>query len=137
MALKVNPALNIPTKSSSYGAWIEWHKELVDAFGLKNANAIFLKAWEVRQPDSFLSQIDYSDRHKLIEYLQQNGLKIDENGIDTIAGYGYGIADTIGGVFKAGKTFVYIILGIVVLFLLLLAINIGRNPNATLKTARG
>lgn len=130
--ITVDPTTDIPTKSSELSAWIEWHKELASRYGLQVANELFMKAWQLRQPDSWYSGLDTINRGALIQYLKTQGVSIDENGIDLASDFVYSVADKIGGIFTFGKVTLYVLLGIVALFLVIFLFNVAKNPNAAI-----
>lgn len=45
---KIDVVKLIPSQQSTGEAWETWHRSLRKRFGKKNANMIFLKAWEMR-----------------------------------------------------------------------------------------
>lgn len=134
-SLGVNPSQNIPTKSSDFSAWIQWHTELKNRYGLKNANAIFMAAWVKRQPTAFTTYTDPIGRHNLITYLKDNGIKLDENGIDLLTDFTYSVSDTISSAFTFGKVATYLIFGIIIIFAIIILWAFAKNPNAAIGAA--
>ena len=128
---KVSPLTNIPNKNSQASAWIEWHKTLKDNFGRKQANALFIKAWQ-RQGDTFTA-----NTHELREYLSKNGINIEKNIASAVFDSGADVFDSIGDFMQVGK-YVVIALGVITIGGLALAVyNIAKNPVGTIGAVRG
>lgn len=128
--MKVDPEKYIPTKSSSAAEWIEWHKSLKSSFGKANANALFLKAWNLRGGKSSDANTD-----DLRSYLRTNGIEIDKTLFASVVDTTESAIDTIGGVFNMGKTAV-IIVGVALLVpMVILLVNVAKNPNAVASAA--
>ena len=124
--MKVDPALNIPNQQSAGSQWIEWHKELKAYFGIRQANALWLKNWH-KQGNTF-----NANTAELRDYLSNNGIKIEGN----IFSDAYDLAmtpfDAIADFLKIGK-YAAIGVGVIILGGLALTVyNIAKKPNATI-----
>lgn len=118
-----NPVKNIPTKNSSSQAWIQWHKSLKSRYGKKEANAIFIKAWDLRGgAGSPASSIE------LRNYMEDNGVKLDTTSMEDALDSASGAIDWIGDGLSMGRYF-GIALGVIVVGGLgMLIYNIAKQP---------
>ncbi len=119
--MKVNPTTNIPSKSSTDGVWIQWHKELKSNFGKKVANSLWSKAWTKRGSDS-------ANTNTLRSYMEDNGVKVETSTVAALIDSGYDILDNIGDVFTMGK---YVSIAVIIIILggaAMLIFNIAKNP---------
>ena len=122
MALSSNVLLSIPKKSSTSDLWINWHKQLVDAMGLQNANAYFMYDWQKNGNDD-------ANSAELREYLKQNGLVLDSsNLIGALADFGYSVKDKVSSLLSIGTTGIVVVGGILVVGLAMIIYNVARNP---------
>ncbi|KKS77436.1 MAG: hypothetical protein UV51_C0007G0034 [Candidatus Woesebacteria bacterium GW2011_GWC1_42_9] len=124
--MKVSPLTNIPNKNSDAAAWKLWHETLKDNFGKKQANALFLKAWN-KQSGSGVSTI------ALRKYLSENGIDIDKGILDSALDSGSGLLDDFGNMLQIGKYAVYAIGGITIIGFGMLVYNVMKNPIAAAK----
>lgn len=129
---KVDPTTNIPTRSSAGSAWIQWYTDLKDNFGKKQANALFLKAWQKRGTSD-------ANTHELRELLKKNGVDLEKGALSSLYDTGAGVIDDIGGFLQMGKYAVYAVGGIAILGLGMVVYNVAKNPGqaagVALKTA--
>ena len=120
--MRVDPRKNIPTKTSTAGAWIQWHKEMKSNFPKGIANSEFQKAWTKRGAT-------LANTRELREYMDGEGVKVEP---DTIASSLYDVAgdfvDSIGELFTIGKWATITVMVIVIGSVGLLAFNIARKP---------
>jgi hypothetical protein len=127
---------SIPSKSSGTAVWKEFHIQLKDNYGKKIANAVFVKAWEMR------GGIDSpANSSELRQYLEKNGISIDKNGLATIIDSVTGIVDYFGDFMVAGKWITIGLTAVIALGIGVLVINIASKPiesaNAAMRLRSG
>ena len=122
-----NPKDNIPTKTTTAEAWLEWHKELKDYFGLKSANALWLKAWG--------KVGNGNDNETLRTYLKTQGITISTGILATAEDSASGVLDSIGSALSIGKYAGLAIGGVVLVLGVILVFNIVKDPNRAIASA--
>lgn len=125
--MKANVTQNIPTISSPPEQWVQWHKDLKNYFGKKEANSLFLKAWTIRGN----SKANTSD---LRTYLKDNGIKISESSWDSVVDLGVGVGDVFGDFMKISKYAGIAMGGIVLIGVGMIVYNIAKNPAQAIGT---
>ena len=90
--------LTIPTQSSDYSAWIEWHKALKKCVGKSNANQLWLLNYEKEQ---------VGDNYELREYMSSQGVQLDRDAWERLTDWGGGVYNWGAGVFKLCKLYNY------------------------------
>lgn len=127
--MKTDVRLNEPSITSDAAQWIQWHKDLVDTFGKKTANSLFLAFWTKRKSSG-------ANTTELRTYAQSQGFSIEGTAISGIIDGAYGFVDSIGDIFQVGK---YVGIGVVVILvggLGLLVYNVARNPAGTISAVK-
>lgn len=113
----------IPTQQTSSAGWITWHKAMKSRYGLKQANYLFMKAWDKRAgTGSDASTVE------LRNYMKDNGVIIDTTTLEDVADSTSGGLDFIGDFFTVGKYMTLAVGLIVVGGLGLLVYNIVKSP---------
>jgi hypothetical protein len=126
---KTDPTTIIPNAGSNSAAWVEWHKTLVDSFGKKQANAEWLKAWNLRGSTSV------SD-NTLREYMKKQGITLPATWGQSIEDAGVGVVDEITGIFHMGKT-AGVVVGLVILIpVAVLLLNLAFHPKEIATVAK-
>lgn len=120
-------AETIPSINASDAQWIQWHKLLKKETGSKNANILFLRAWEKRKNEGLLGSS--ANTSTLRDYLATQNIDVRPDGVFA---YPISTIESIEGAietsFGVGK-WVFIILAVIILVpVTLLLINIARNP---------
>lgn len=124
---KVDPSRDIPTATSSSATWINWHKSLRKFFNKKEANAIWIYAWSKR------GGVDSNaNDNTLSRYMEKQGVDIERSTLDEI---GEGIADLGSGLLSIGKLIILVPLGIAGIIMIVILVNLIRNPKKSLNTA--
>jgi hypothetical protein len=124
------PALqNIPNVNSTDSQWIAWYNLLSKRYGKKNANGIFLSAWERRRGSSNYLSGTKANTTTLRNFLEEQGIKIDGDGLmsypaDLLDDIETGITTAFG----ITKTVFIVLFILIIIPLFLLMINIARNP---------
>lgn len=119
----MNPTKIIPTRTSSSQAWIQWHKAMKSRYGKKQANMLFVKAWDVRAGAGTAASTN-----ELREYMKKQGVNIDTTTFESVTDSISSGLDGIGDFFSMGK---YFVIGIGVIILGgagLLVYNLAKNP---------
>jgi hypothetical protein len=119
------PIDSIPTTQSFASEWVEWHKALKTRYGIAAANTMWLKAWRERGNDE-------ANTADLRDYIASQGIEIDGGIWDFVPDTFDSIGDTFTQVFSVGKWVVLAVVVILVVFLAMLAFNIGKNPHGTI-----
>lgn len=118
-----NPTRIIPNKQSGSAAWIQWHKALKNRYGKKQANALFVKAWDLRGgAGTKASTVELRD------YMKDNDVVLDTTTMEDIQDITSSGLDVIGDMFTMGKYFTIAVGVIVVGGLGILVYNIVKNP---------
>lgn len=118
-----NPTRIIPNKQSGSAAWIQWHKALKNRYGKKQANALFVKAWDLRGgAGTTASTVE------LREYMKDNDVVLDTTTMEDVIDTTNSGLDVIGDIFTMGKYFTIAVGVIVVGGLGVLVYNIVKNP---------
>lgn len=119
----VHPAtLGIPNKSSSGDAWETWHKTLKGAMGKKQANIIWLKAWNMRAGKG-----SSASTSSLRSYMSEQGVELDKTTIESIGDTASGGIDFVGDVLKTGTWIGVGLVTVVVIGLGIAIIGIARK----------
>jgi hypothetical protein len=126
---KTDPTTIIPNAGSNSAAWVEWHKTLVDSFGKKQANAEWLKAWNLRGSTSV------SD-NTLREYMKKQGITLPATWGQSIEDAGVGVVDEITGIFHMGKTVGVVALVIIGVPIAILLLNLAFHPKEIATVAK-
>ncbi|SDM68995.1 hypothetical protein SAMN05421823_11965 [Catalinimonas alkaloidigena] len=131
----INPTQSVPSTASTAAAWIEWHKALRARYGKPTANQLFLEAWQKRQKAGFLGLND-ANTVELRDYLKKEGITLENGALD----FTEDLMDTVEGWLSFGSNLgKFLTLAVVVVLLLLLvplALQIGRNPKLILDAAK-
>lgn len=118
-----NPTQIIPSKASESQKWIVWHKAMKSRYGKKEANILFIKAWEMRGGAG-----SKASTNELREYMSDNGVALDTTAIEDVVDTTSRGLDAMGDFFTMGK-YLAIGLGVIVVGGLgMLVFNIARNP---------
>lgn len=130
--MSVNALINIPSSTGTDVQWIEWHKALKSRYGKKEANVVFLRAWERRKNAKAISG-SAANTSRLRNYLQDNGIDLSADGI---MAYPSNILDSVTSGFESafgvGKTIFMIVIIMVLLFAAVFLFNIAKNPAAAI-----
>lgn len=128
--MKIDPSKKIPTASSSGGNWIQWHKDLVDIFGKKKANSIWVYAWSKRG-----GKTSPANTTALRQYMSENGVSVDTT---TLSSLGDSIDSVFEGIGNFATVTGYVIIGVGAVSFLLLAralYGLTKDPNKTIEQA--
>ena len=118
-----NPIQLIPNMQSSSQAWIQWHKAMKSRYGLKEANTLFVKAWDLRGGAG-----SSASTNELRTYMKDNGVTLDTTSIEDVVDTTQSGLDSLGNMFTMGK---YVAIGVGVIVLggaALLVFNIAKQP---------
>lgn len=126
----MNPTKIIPTRTSSSSAWIEWHKTMKSRYGKKQANILFVKAWDKRGGAG-----TSASTNELREYMKNQGVTLDTTTMEGLTDTVSSGLDTIGDIFNVGKYFAIGTGVIVISGLAILVWNVVRNPIKSASTA--
>lgn len=132
--MKVDVIKNIPNKDSTDDQWIIWHGAL-KKFGKKNANLIFLEAWNSRTEKGGILFSSKANTEKLRDYLEKQGISLEKGLADYSASFIDTVDDFFTSAFNIGK---YAGIGATVVVLIIIAVIlyvIIKNPEATGKLA--
>jgi len=118
-----DPTKIVPNQQSSSQSWIQWHKAMKSRYGLKEANLLFVKAWDKRGGAG-----SKGSTNELREYMRDNDVKLDTTGLEDVLDTGSSVLDTIGGAFTAGR-YISLAIGVIVLGgAAMLIFNIAKQP---------
>lgn len=118
-----NPTQIIPTKVSSSQAWMQWHKAMKGRYGKKEANILFVKAWDLRAGKG-----TDASTGELREYLKDNDVVLDTTTMEDVTDSVSSGLDFVGDFFTVGKYMTFAVGFIVVGGLAILIFNIVKNP---------
>jgi hypothetical protein len=128
--MKIDPSKKIPTASSSGASWVQWHKDLVDIFGKKKANSIWVYAWSKRG-----GKTSPANTSALRQYMSENGVSVDTT---TLSSLGDSIDSVFEGIGNFATVTGYVIIGVGAVSFLLLAkalYGLTKDPNKTIEQA--
>lgn len=128
--MKIDPSKKIPTASSSGASWVQWHKDLVDIFGKKKANSIWVYAWSKRG-----GKTSPANTSALRQYMSENGVSVDTT---TLSSMGDSIDSVFEGIGNFATVTGYVIIGVGAVSFLLLAkalYGLTKDPNKTIEQA--
>ena len=128
--MKIDPSKKIPTASSSGASWVQWHKDLVDIFGKKKANSIWVYAWSKRG-----GKTSPANTTALRQYMSENGVSVDTT---TLSSLGDSIDSVFEGIGNFATVTGYVIIGVGAVSFLLLAkalYGLTKDPNKTIEQA--
>ena len=112
---------NIPKMNSPAELWMQWHIDLKDYFGKKEANSIWRKAWSIRGSSS-------ANQGFLRKHLKDNGITISTSTWDDVVDTGSDITDVFGDLFQISK-YAGIALGVIFIAGTGMVIyNIAKDP---------
>jgi hypothetical protein len=127
-----NPILNEPSVTSSDSEWIQWHKDLKNVFGKKEANSLFVAYWAKRSGTTFKA-----NTNELRSYAKSQGIKVEGQLLSGVLDSAYDVVDGLGDVLKVGK-YAAIGLGLVLVVAIgMLVINIARKPIEAVRAVKG
>lgn len=127
--MAVDPVKTLPNTNSSGAQWIEWHVALKKAFGKKEANTLFLMAWEKRHAEGNLLTGSKANTVELRNYLEKQGITISgEGALDYASDAWDDTENFFSSAFGVGKTVGIILLVIILVPVAILLINVARNP---------
>ncbi|GAL83421.1 hypothetical protein MYP_648 [Sporocytophaga myxococcoides] len=124
------PALqNIPSVNSTDVQWISWYNLLRKRYGKRNANDLFLSAWERRRGSSNFLSGTKANTTTLRNFLEDQGIQISGDGLmsypaDLLDDIETGITTAFG----VTKTVFIILFILIIIPLFILVFNIARNP---------
>lgn len=120
--------LIIPTNSSSYATWIEWHKSLKKCVGKSNANQLWMMNYDKEVP---------GDTVEVREYMRSQGVDLDRNVAERVTDFGSGVYNWFGGAvdFTSGTAMVIVL--IIVGGAGLMIYNIVKTPEGSKRLAAG
>ena len=128
--MKIDPSKKIPTASSSGASWVQWHKDLVDIFGKKKANSIWVYAWSKRG-----GKTSPANTTALRQYMSENGVSVDTT---TLSSMGDSIDSVFEGIGNFATVTGYVIIGVGAVSFLLLAkalYGLTKDPTKTIEQA--
>lgn len=114
----------IPTKQSSDIEWIQWHKNMKARLGKKNANMLFIQAFEKRGSTSIVSE-------DMQNYFDKQGIPLQQTDWQALKGVISDSTDFASDIFKAGTYTAIGLAGILALSLGILVFNIARSAKAS------
>jgi hypothetical protein len=128
--MKIDPSKKIPTASSSGASWIQWHKDLLEIFGKKKTNSIWVYAWSKRG-----GKTSPANTSALREYMRGYGINVDTTTLSSLG-------DSIDGVFEGIGNFAtvtgYVIIGVSALsifFVGRILWKLTQDPNKSIEQA--
>jgi hypothetical protein len=118
---------NIPSQNATDAQWIAWYKVLQPEVGRKEANILFLKAWNQRKGSGLLGAA--SNTSALRDFLKTKGVDVQPDGLLAYPVSAYeAVAGGIETALGVGKwTFIGLSL-IIIIPVAILLFNIAKNP---------
>jgi len=118
--------LIIPTSSSSYSTWIQWHKALKSCVGKKQANQLWMMNYDKEMP---------GDNVEVREYMSSQGIDLDRSILERGADFGSGVYSWFGGALDFSSGITMIILLVIVGGAGLMIFNIVKTPEGSTRLA--
>ena len=120
--------VSMPNRASGSDAWVAWHEQLKKYLGKKQANIIWLKAWQRRKGQNASS-------NALRQYMKKQDVEIDKSTLESLSDFKSNALDYIGDFYTAGK-FLTIALGVIVVGGTgMIIYNLAKDPNKTIDIA--
>ena len=117
------PSDIIPNKQSSSQAWIQWHKAMKSMLGKKEANKLFVKAWDKRGGAG-----SKGSSNELRTYMKDNGVTLDTTTLESIEDTTSRGLDWVGDNLSMGR-YLGIAVGVIVLGgAAMLIFNVAKQP---------
>lgn len=116
----LKPSELVPTKSSPIEYWVEFHKSLVDYFGKKDANTLFITAWNKLGRKSIVTE-------KAKDYFKSQGLDIKGDLTTEVLDIAKTPFDALSGAFGVGKNILYIGLGLGAVAVILISVGVMKG----------
>jgi hypothetical protein len=118
---------NIPSNSATDAQWIAWYEVLQPEVGRKEANILFLKAWNQRKNAGILGAS--SNTSALRDFLKTKGVDVRPDGLLAYPISAYeAVAGGIETFFGISKWTFIIMATIVIIPVAILLFNIAKNP---------
>ncbi len=126
---------NIPSQSATDAQWIAWYKVLQPEVGKKEANILFLKAWNQRKNSGLLGSA--ANTSTLRDFLKTKGVDMQPDGILAYPITAYeAVSGAIETAFGIGKWSFIILSAIVIVPVAILLFNIAKNPKLLTEGAK-
>ena len=113
---------SVPNSSWNCTDWVNYHKELVKSTGKKNANSLWLGAWQSFGNTGRSSECKSQD---FIEYFKSNGIDLTEGAIEELLYQFKSGAETAYNLYKYVMIFVVLL---VVILLVVVLVQAAKNP---------
>ncbi len=118
---------SLPSVNASDVQWIAWYEVMRPEVGKKNANMLFLKAWNQRKNEGLLGS--KANTQSLRSFLEDQGINMAPDGIlaypiaaiDAVEGF-------VEGAFGIGKWSFIIVFVLLFIIVAVFLFNIARNP---------
>jgi hypothetical protein len=118
---------NLPSVNSSDAQWIAWYKTMHGEIGKKNANVLFLRAWEKRKNAGLLGSS--ANTKTLRDFLSKYGIDVKPDGVFAYPISAFEYAESaISTAFGIGKWSFIILALIVIIPVAMLLFNVAKNP---------
>ena len=124
--MSTKTCLILPSSSSSYSSWIEWHKALKKCVGKANANQLWMMNFDKEMP---------GDNVEVREYMRSQGVDLDRNALDRLTDFGGGVYNFLGGTINFASTTTKIVLLLIVGGAGLMIYNIIKTPEGSTRVA--
>jgi|TARA_R110000822_G_scaffold128530_1_gene264359 hypothetical protein len=118
--------LIIPSNSSSYSSWIEWHKALKKCVGSNNANQLWMMNFDKEMPE---------DNFEVREYMRAQGVDLDRSALDRITDFGGGVYSFVGGTFNFAGNVTKVVLLMIIAGAGIMVYNIVKSPEGSVRLA--
>ncbi len=126
---------NIPSQSATDAQWIAWYKVLQGEVGRKEANILFLKAWNQRKNAGLLGAA--SNTSALRDFLKTKGVDVQPDGLLAYPITAYeAVAGGLETAFGVGKWTLIILSLVIIIPVALLLFNIAKNPGLLVDGAK-
>jgi len=124
--MSTQTCLILPTNSSMYSTWIEWHKALKKCVGKANANQLWMMNFDKEMP---------GDTVEVREYMKSQGVDLDRSAIDRLTDFGGGVYSFIGGTFNFSSNIAKVVVLLIVGGAGLMIYNLIKTPEGSARVA--
>lgn len=135
--IKVDPIRILPNLSSTDKDWISWHEALNKEFGKKQANTVFLRAWNKRTDKGNAFFSGKANTEELRDYMKKQGVVMEKSFADYPVSYFDFVTDFFNSAFNLGKIGGIVAVVLVIIIVLALVRTVVKNPQILEKAAGG
>jgi hypothetical protein len=113
---------SVPSSKWSCTDWVDYHKDLITKTGKKNANSLWLTAWQGFGNKGASSNCKSQD---FIEYFKINGIDLTESALEEFI---YQFKSGAETTYNFTKYAMIVVVVVILILLIVVAIQAAKNP---------